>query len=183
MESTMNNNIKIHDKTFSISIPHDQIAPRVQEIGKQISKDYEGKNPVFVGILNGAFMFLADLVRAVDIACEMDFMQISSYGNNKRSSGKINILKDVSRDLTDRDVIIVEDIIETGLSMQALLEHISKLNPRSIKIATFLHKDVVERNFKIDYIAFEIAPEFVVGYGLDYAQAGRNLKDLYKLAD
>src|SRR3989304_7949702 len=179
---TMNNNITIQDKTFSLSISHDQIAGRIQALGAQITQDYSEKRLVFIGVLNGAFIFLADLVRAVDLDCEVDFLQISSYGDETQSSGKITILKDISRDITDRDIIIVEDIIDTGLSMQFLLDHLKALQPRSIRIATFLHKNIAERPFDLDYVAFEIDPEFVIGYGLDYAQLARNLKNVYKLS-
>lgn len=176
-----NEPIIVNGKKFSISIPHTKIETRVQELGKQITNDYAEKKPIFIGVLNGAFMFLSDLVRAVNIDCEIDFMKISSYGNETESSGTIKLSQSVSRCIADRDVIIVEDIVETGNSIDFLLKHLQELNPRSIRIATLLHKNVSKLNFDIDYVGFNIAPEFVIGYGLDYAQEARNLKDIYSL--
>ena len=179
--SAQDQRVTVNKKEFGVSIPHTTIEKRVQELGAQIKKDYEGKTPIFIGVLSGAFMFLADLVRAADMDCEIDFIKIGSYGDSDVSSGKVDLAKGLSRCIADRDIIIVEDIVETGTSMKFLLEHLGQLNPRSIRIVTLLYKNVTELKFDIDYVGFNIAPEFVIGYGLDYAQAGRNLKDIYAL--
>jgi len=173
----------VRDKKFSVSISETDIKEKVSEVASAIRKDYSDKNPIFIGVLNGAFIFMADLVRAVDIDCEMDFIKISSYGNQTRSSGSIKLSKDVSLDLNGRHVIIVEDIIETGRSIKFVKELLAKHNPTSISVATLLHKNVTELETPIDYLGFSIAPEFVIGYGLDFAQAGRALKDIHKLTE
>ena len=176
-----NQRVTVNEKEFTVSIHKKDIIKRIKTLAAQISKDYAGKKPIFVGVLNGAFIFLSDLVREVDLECEIDFIQIVSYGNATSSSGEITVLKDLGCDITDRDVIIVEDIIDSGLSIQFAKELISKANPRSIRIVALLHKNLVKLDFPIDYIGFEIKPEFVIGYGLDYAQAARNLKSIYRL--
>ena len=181
--SNKDSRIMVHEKEFTISISHEEIIKRIKQLAKQISKDYVGKKPIFVGVLNGAFIFLADLVKEVDLEleCEIDFIKISSYGNGTQSSGTVNLVKNTSLQLTDRDVIIVEDIIDSGRSIEFVQNHIANENPRSIRIAALLHKNISALNFPIDYIGFKIQPEFVIGYGLDYAQVGRNLKNIYKL--
>jgi len=128
-------------------------------------------------------MFLSDLVKAVDLHCEIDFLQVSSYEDKTKSSGVITLLKALKSDITDRDVIIVEDIVDSGLSIAYVRDMLQESNPRSIRIATLLDKKLSTLDFPIDYVGFEIAPEFVIGYGLDYNQLGRNLKDIYTLAE
>lgn len=176
-----NKQITVHDKKFAVSITHDEVAQRVRTLGEQISKDYAGKRPIFVGVLNGAFIFLSDLVRATDLDCEIDFIKIASYGDATTSSGTITLSKGLSCDITDRDVIVVEDIVDSGLSLQFVVDLLKKSNPRSIRVAALLDKNLCKLNFPIDYVGFNIKPEFVIGYGLDYAQAARNLKDIYTL--
>jgi hypoxanthine phosphoribosyltransferase len=155
----------------------------VAELGAQITTDYVGKKPVLIGVLNSAFVFLADLARAIDLECTIDFIKVGSYDESTTSAGAVKLIQDIKCSITGRDVIIVEDVIETGLTMQFLIEHLSKANPRSIRIAALLHKNITPLDLPIDYVGFNIAPEFVIGYGLDYAQAARNLKDIYKLAE
>ncbi len=177
--------ITVHDKKFVVSITHDAIAKRVKELAQQINKDYAGKKPVLIAPLKGAFIFLADLARELDakLECEIDFIQIASYGNATTSSGSIELSKALSSSVADRHVIIVEDIVDSGLSIKYAVNLISKSNPQSIRIATFLHKNLCNLDFPIDYVGFNIEPEFVIGYGLDYAQLARNLKDVYKLVE
>ena len=183
--SKNNQQITVYDKEFIVSIHHKDIKKRIKEIAQQISKDYVGKKPIFIGVLNGAFIFLADLVREIDLECELeiDFIKISSYGNSTRSSGTVTLSKDLSSNIIDRDIIIVEDIIDSGLSITFARDYISKANPRSIRIVTLLDKTLSQLGFPIDYVGFKISPLFVVGYGLDYAQRGRDLKSIYELAE
>lgn len=173
--------ITINDKTFKESIPHSAIQKRVKELGQQISEHYAGKKVVVVGVLSGAAIFMADLVREIDGDCVLDFLKVSSYGNATKSSGTLTFSKDVSTDITDCDVIIVEDIIETGLTISYVREHLLKKNPNSVAIATLLNKNLCTLDFPIEYVGFNIPEEFVIGYGLDYAQSARNLKSIYVL--
>lgn len=183
MDNEKKKNITINNKTFSVSIPHAHIQELVKKVAQQISTDYVGKKPVFVGVLNGAFMFLSDLVKEVDPQCEseIDFVKISSYGSSMSSSGNVTIEKGLSRCIKDRDVIIVEDIIDSGRSIKSVRDLIAKENPQSIRIASLLHKRIANPDFPIDYVCLDINPDFVIGYGLDYDQKGRNLKDIYSL--
>ncbi len=152
------------------------INKRIKELGMQISKDYEGKFPLLVCILRGAFMFLADLVRKIDIPMSVDFMAISSYGGKTDSTGQVKILKDLDTSIKNRHVLIVEDIVDTGLTMDAVTRLLSTRKPASLKIASLLDKE--ERRIipiKVDYYGFKVPNEFVVGYGLDYEEKYRNL--------
>ncbi len=152
------------------------INKRIEELGMQISKDYEGKFPLLVCILRGAFMFLADLVRKIDIPMSVDFMAISSYGGKTDSTGQVKILKDLDTSIKNRHVLIVEDIVDTGLTMDAVTRLLSTRKPASLKIASLLDKE--ERRLipiKVDYYGFKVPNEFVVGYGLDYEEKYRNL--------
>ncbi len=158
------------------------IQKRVQEMGAAISKDYLGKKPILISILNGAFMFTADLMRAITIECEIDFFKLSSYGAEKVSSGQVHELKKVDADLEDRHILIVEDIVDTGLSMRYMLDRLQGYNPASLKVVTFLHKyEATRADVPLDYVGFRIPNKFVLGYGLDYGQLGRNLPLLYVL--
>jgi len=159
-----------------ILINESQLQARVVELANQISIDYEGKNPLFVGILKGAFVFLSDLIRHVKIPAHVDFMQVSSYGSGTESSGIVKILKDLDISVEDRHVIIVEDIVDAGVTMQHLLELLSARKPASLAVCTLLDKK--ERRIvdvHLNYVGFEIPNAFVVGYGLDYAEFYRNL--------
>jgi len=167
------------DKTLLISV--EEIQKRVKELGKEISDKLEGKDPIFIGVLNGSFMFMADLLRAVTIDCEMDFIKVRSYVGTK-STGTIQLIKDISADVTDRHVILVEDIIDSGHTIRFMRERILGASPKSVSIATFLIKpDVAETDFSVDFVGFEIPPEFVVGYGLDFNQKLRHLDGVYRL--
>jgi hypoxanthine phosphoribosyltransferase len=175
--------ITINDKQFTISIPQETIIKRIKELAAQITKDYAGQKPIFVCVLKGAFMFFSDLVREVGLYGEIDFIKVSSYGNQTKSSGSIKLVKDLSSKIDGRPVIIVEDIIDTGVTIKFIRDLISRHNPSSIRIASLLDKNLSNLDFAIDYVGFSIKPEFVIGYGLDYAQAGRTLKNIYKLVE
>ena len=162
-------------------ISDQDITKRVKEISNEISGLYCDKNPILIGVLNGSFIFLSDLIRHLNIHCEVDFIKISSY-KGKKSIGKINMTKGLDLDIKNRSVIIIEDIIDSGKSIKFLYDYISNLNPKDIAIISLLAKKSISKlNFKIDFIGFEISSEFVVGYGLDYNQKLRNLKSIYKL--
>ena len=162
-------------------ISYQDISRRVLEISNDISSLYKNKNPILIGILNGSFIFMSDLIRQLNIDCEIDFIKISSY-KGKKSVGRINMTKGLDLDIKDRSVIIIEDIIDSGSSINYLYDYISNLNPRDIAVISLLAKKSISKlNLKIDIIGFEISSEFVVGYGLDYNQKLRNLKSIYKL--
>ena len=153
----------------------------MSEISLEISENFHDTNPVIVSILNGAFVFTADIIRAIDIDCEVDFIKVSSY-RGMNSTGAIKMSKDLSIDIKNRRVIIVEDIIDSGLSIKYLYEHIIKYKPENITIVSLLAKtNNYKLNFNIDIIGFELSSEFVVGYGLDFNQRFRNLKSIFKL--
>lgn len=183
LQGRMQKTITVHDKTFAVSIPREKIEARIKELGTQITRDYKDAEqpPIFIGVLRGAFMFLSDLVKEVDLACEIDFLQVSSYEGITQSTGIITLLKALKSDISGRDVIVVEDIVDTGLSITYVREMLQASNPKSIRIASLLDKKLSHLDFKIDYVGFEIAPEFVIGYGLDYNQQARNLPDIYTL--
>lgn len=160
----------------------DTLRARVEEMGREITSDYAETTPILVSVLNGAFMFTADLMRAIDTDCEIDFIKLSSYGAAKVSSGDVHELKSVDAELRDRDVLIVEDIVDTGLSMEFMKDRLQEYNPASLRVATLLHKPAAtEPDLILDYVGFRIPDLFVIGYGLDYGQLGRNLSDVYIL--
>ena len=174
--------LKINGDTFVPMISERRIKTRIRELARKISKDHRGKVPVFIGILNGSFIFFADLIREITIDCEVDFLKLSSYGDAKISSGNVHLLKDLNCQVEGRDIIIVEDIVDSGLSMKYIHDLITRQNPASFKVVTLLYKPAsVKTNVQLDYVGFTIPPNFVVGYGLDYAQRERNLKSIYKL--
>jgi hypoxanthine phosphoribosyltransferase len=160
-------------------IPEDIIKKRVKELAKEISNDYKEKVPIFIGVLNGSFIFFADLFRELDIDGEVDFIKISSYADETKSSGTVRLIKDISCDVTGRDVIVVEDIIDSGLSMRFLMNRLKESNTNSVKIAALLLKETAKLDFKIDYVGFKIPDRYIIGYGLDLAQKLRNLKSIY----
>lgn len=161
-------------------LAEEDIQQRIKELAAKISEDYQGLCPVFIGVLNGSFLFIADLVRELTIDCEVDFFKLSSYGNATTSSGKIKLRKDIDCHLEGKDVIVVEDIVDSGLSVRYLDEKITDMQPNSLKFVSLLVKwDNAKPNRKIDYVGFSIPREFVVGYGLDFGQKLRNLKNIY----
>ena len=166
----------MHKDVLTILADEDQIRERIAELGRQISADYEGKAPVFVGVLKGCFIFMADLMRACEVDCTVDFMVVSSYGSGTSSTGAVKIVKDLSDDIQGRDVIIVEDILDSGNTLSYLKKYLSGRAPASIRIVTLLDKpDRRTADVMADYIGFTIPDAFVVGYGLDYDQRYRNL--------
>jgi hypoxanthine phosphoribosyltransferase len=176
--------VRANGDTFVTMIGEQRIKARVKQLARQISKDYRGTVPVFIGVLNGSFIFFADLIREVTIDCEVDFLKLSSYGDEKISSGMVKMLKDLNCQVEGREIIIVEDVVDSGLSMEYIKSLIMKENPASFAIVTLLYKkEAVKSALHIDYIGFTIPKDFVIGYGLDYAQKMRNLKDIYKLKE
>ena len=175
----MENKIKLHDKNFRVLISAEEIDKAVTRVAEQLDERYKGRTPIFLGVLSGSFLFLADLVRKVHFDSQMAFVKISSYVGTE-SSGKITQQFGVDFVIEGRDIIIVEDIVETGHSMTYLLDYLKAKNPASITICTLFFKpEKFLYEYKIDYTALSIGNEFIVGYGLDYNQLGRNLKDIY----
>ena len=174
----------IGTEKFVTYLSEEQIQNRIIELGRQLSDDYRTKLPIFIGVLNGSFMFMSDLLKHVQINCEMDFFKLSSYGDEKISSGRVKLVKDLNADITDRHLVIVEDIVDTGLSINYIEEIISEHKPASMKVASLLVKpESLKYDVKIDYIGFKIPNKFVIGYGLDYAQKYRNLRSIYVLSE
>jgi hypoxanthine phosphoribosyltransferase len=164
------------DDVDEILIPEEALGARIRELGRQISRDYEGKEPLLVGILTGAVLFMSDLLRAITIHCQVDFMATSSYADGTTSSGIVRILKDLDQSIEGRHVIVVDDIIDTGLTMDYLLETLKTRYPASLRVCALLDK--VPRRLRyvpLDYRGFEIPDKFVVGYGLDFAGRYRNV--------
>lgn len=165
-------------------ITAEEIDAKLAEIGKQITEDYAGKEVLLVGVLRGAFMVMADLARHIDLPCEFDFMAVSSYGASTQTSGVVRILKDLDEEIEGRHVLIVEDIIDSGLTLNYLIKSLNVRKPASLEIATLLLKEGIQRvPIDVRYTAFSIGPEFVIGYGLDYAGKYRNLPYVGVMAD
>ena len=157
-------------------VGHDVLTARIAELGSQITDDYEGRPPLLLGVLKGAFVFMSDLSRAIDLPVEFDFMAVSSYGSATRSSGVVRILKDLDLDLTDRHVLIVEDIVDSGLTLAYLRKNLAARGPASMEVCALLVKEGLQRvELDLKYVGFTIPPTFVVGYGLDVAERYRNL--------
>jgi len=174
----------IRGERFRKYLTAETLESRLRELGEEMAAEYHDKKPILIGVLNGAFIFLADLMRAMKIDCEVDFLKLSSYGAAKISSGEVRELKTVDADLKGRHVIVVEDIVDTGLSMQFLLEKLALEEPASLRACTLLHKYEATRvDVPLEYVGFRIRNLFVVGYGLDYGQVGRNLADIYILEE
>lgn len=166
-----------------VLLTEEQVIDRIKQIARQIDQDYAGKIPLLVGVLNGAVMVMADLARALSIHADMDWMAVSSYGSGTTSSGVVRILKDLDADVDGRDVIIVEDILDSGLTLSWLLKNLASRKPASLEVFTLLRKpDAIKVSVDPKYVGFDIPNEFVVGYGLDYAQRYRNLRCIGTLA-
>jgi len=173
----------VNDKTFGLSIPEAEIRKRVKAVAQQISRDMEGKNPLLLGVLNGAFIFAADLMREMTIPCEVSFVKLASY-QGTTSTGKVSEVLGINEDLTGRHIIIVEDIVDTGLTMKRMIETLGTRNPASVSVCALLVKpEKLQVELNLKYVALEIPNEFIVGYGLDYDQAGRGLRDIYTLLE
>lgn len=166
----------MHEDLKEIWFDEDQIQDAVKDLGRAISRDYTGKNLLLVGILKGCFVFMADLIRVIAIPCAVDFMSVSSYGSGTESSGAVKIIKDLDLPLENYDVLIVEDILDSGNTLDYVKDILSKRNPRSLKICTMFDKPSRRQvNIQADYVGYEIADEFIVGYGLDYDEKYRDL--------
>jgi len=166
----------MHKDIAAVLFDEEQIRARTLELGSRIAKEYEGKVPVLIGILKGGFMFMADLIRAIDIKMEVDFMAISSYGSGVTSSGAVKIRKDIDVNIEGRHVIVIEDIIDTGLSIRYIRDYLMRHKPSSVKVCVLLNKpEAHAKDLNIDYVGFNVGNEFVVGYGLDYDGLYRNL--------
>jgi hypoxanthine phosphoribosyltransferase len=162
-----------------VLISSEEIEEKVREIGARITEDYRGEKLLLIGILRGAVVVMSDLMRNIDLSCELDFMDISSYGSGTSSSGVVRILKDLEEDITDRHVLIVEDIVDTGLTLSYLVRSLLARKPASLEIFALLSKPSRRRaDLDVKYLGFEVPDEFVVGYGLDYAGSYRNLPDI-----
>ncbi|MBP3756084.1 MAG: hypoxanthine phosphoribosyltransferase [Prevotella sp.] len=175
--------VKIKDKTFKTSISETEIKQRVKELAAKISDDLAGKNPLFLGVLNGSFIFAADLMRMITIPCEISFVKLASY-QGTTSTGKVTEVIGINENLSGRNIVIVEDIIDTGLTMKRMIETLGTRNPASIHICSLLVKpEKLQVDLNIEYAAMEIPNDFIVGYGLDYDQEGRNLRDIYTVVE
>lgn len=175
--------VKIKDKTFKTSIPESQILESIKVVADRINRDMEGKNPLFLAVLNGSFIFAADLMRMITVPSQISFVKLASY-EGTTSTGKITEVFGINEDLTDRHVIIVEDIVDTGLTMKRMIETLGTRNPASVDICTLLVKpDKLQVDLDIKYAAMSIPNQFIVGYGLDYDQEGRGLRDIYTIVE
>ena len=175
--------VKIKDKTFKTSITEEEIKKQVKAVAQQISKDMEGKNPLFLAVLNGSFIFAADLMREMTIPCEISFVKLASY-QGTTSTGKIKEVIGINEDRSGRTVVIVEDIVESGQTMKRMIESLGTRNPASVHICSLFFKpEKLQTELNIDYVAFRIPDDFIVGYGLDYDQQGRELRDVYTIVE
>ena len=175
--------IRIKDKQFKTFITEEQILKEVARVGEEINRDLADANPLFVSVLNGSFMFTADLMKHVSVPCEISFVKLASYAGTS-STGKVKELVGLNDDITGRTIVIVEDIIDTGLTMERLIETLKARNPKEIRIATLLVKpDKLKVDLDINYIALSIPNDFIVGYGLDYDGFGRNYRDIYTVIE
>jgi hypoxanthine phosphoribosyltransferase len=162
-----------------VVVSEEELRSRIAELGKQIADDYQGRSPLLVGVLKGAFVFMSDLARQIDLPLEVDFMAVASYGSSTKTSGIVRIVKDLDIDLTGRDVVLVEDIVDSGLTLRWLRRNLLTRAPASLEVCALLVKTALQRDDPdIKYVGFEIPPEFVVGYGLDAAQRYRNLSEV-----
>tara|TARA_B100001093_G_C26744787_1_gene978333 strand:- start:12 stop:554 length:543 start_codon:yes stop_codon:yes gene_type:complete len=179
----MEDKITVKNKTFELYIKYDAIKASVKKVADNINKDFKNKTPVIIGVLNGSFIFIADLAKELLIDCNISFIKVSSYEKTK-STGKVNSIIGLTEDIKNKDVIIVEDIIDTGNTINNLIDNIADKQPKTISLVTLLFKPKsLIYDIKPDYVAIEIPDYFIIGYGLDYDKYGRNLKNIYKLCD
>ena len=182
MESKNNsvlNEIKLHDKTFLPFIDKKSIEKEIARVAKQINSDYEGKKPLLVGILNGSVLFFSDLLKQINIDCEIAFLRVSSYKGTE-TTGNVKKVLGLDKNIQNKDVIIIEDIVDTGITLEHIYKDLSLSSPASIKIATLLFKPhAYQKNYPVDYVGFKVGNEFLVGFGLDYNELGRNLDEIY----
>ena len=175
--------MKIKDLTFRKTISADKISKKVTSLAQQLNQDYEGKTPLFLPVLNGSFMFAADLLKEIELPCRVSFVKMASYSGTS-SSGQLKTLIGHEESVFNQDIIIIEDIVDTGLTLQKILDDLRNLGARSVEAVALLRKQPArEKNIEVKYVGFDLDTEFVVGYGLDYDGLGRNLRDLYKKVD
>jgi len=175
--------IEVKDKEFEVYIPSSEIQQGVEKIAEEINRDFQGKNPLFLCILNGSFIFAADLLKKINIDCGISFVKLKSYEGTS-TTGVVKTLIGLDENIRDRVVIVVEDIIDTGNTIESLIDQLMALKPAEIKIATLLFKpEAYKKDIKIDYKALEVPNKFLLGYGLDYDGLGRNLVDIYKIIE
>lgn len=177
----METNISVHQKEFELFLAEETIAKRIRLMAIQLNLDYENRNPLFIGVLNGSFLFLADLMKEIDLACETEFIKIASY-HGTNSTGSVKDALGMPQNLKGRDIVIVEDIIDSGLTMKYILSKIYEQEPASVSVCSLLFKpEALKEEIKeLVYVGFEIPNDFVVGYGLDYDGLGRNLNHIYR---
>lgn len=175
--------IKVHDKHFEPFIPEGKIQKEVSRIAKEMNHDLASKDPIFLGILNGAFMFASDLYKQLTFPCQITFLKLASYSGTQ-STGTVKQLIGINRDLKDRVVVVLEDIVDTGVTLETIIRQLSGYQPAEIRVATFLHKpDATIREVELNYVGMKIPNDFILGYGLDYDGYGRNFKEIYRLVD
>lgn len=173
------NVIQVHDKKFKPFIPFEKIEEQTIRIANEINRDLKGQSPLFLSILNGSFMFAADLLKHITLDCEISFVKLASYSGT-RSTENVRQLIGFDEDIYGRTVVVIEDIIDSGLTMERVLEQLEDMGAHDVKVATLLFKpDAFKRNYEVHYKGFDIGNEFIIGYGLDYNRQGRNLKDIY----
>ncbi|HEY9117849.1 MAG TPA: hypoxanthine phosphoribosyltransferase [Roseivirga sp.] len=173
--------VTVHDKSFELFLSEKEIQSRILELGEQISAEYQGRIPLFIGVLNGSFMFASDLMKHISIPTEITFIKVSSY-QGMNSQGKTKELIGLHETIENREVIVVEDIVDTGITMEAIVNQLNDMGAQSVQVASLLLKpECLQRDVQVKYVGFEIPEKFVVGYGLDYDGQGRNLKDIYQL--
>ncbi len=176
-------NLKILDKEFEILIPHSEIQERVKSIANQINQEFENQEVIFLSVLNGAFMFASDLLKEIKVKSKISFVKLASY-QGTTSEGKVKNIIGINEDIKDAIVIVIEDIIDTGLTMEHVIKQLQEYQPKEIKLATLVFKpDTFKAHYDIDYIGMDIPNNFIVGYGLDYNGYGRNYKDIYTLVE
>lgn len=175
--------VQVHDKKFRLFIPENRIQKEVTRIADQMNRDLAGRDPLFLGILNGAFMFASDLYKQLSFPCQITFLKLASYSGTQ-STGSVKQLIGINLDLKDRLVVVLEDIVDTGVTLETIIRQLSGYQPAGIRVATFLHKpDATIKEVKLDYVGMEIPNDFILGYGLDYDGYGRNFKEIYQVME
>ena len=177
----MKKKVRVLDKEFEVSIPSSMIQARIEELAKELNKDMKGTRPVFLGILNGSFMFASDLFKKINFEAQISFLKLASYQGTS-TTGTVKQLIGLNQDIQGQHVIILEDIVDTGITLETIIRQLSGYQPASIKIMTLLYKpEACKQDIKLDYIGFSVPNDFIIGYGLDYNGFGRNLEDIYTL--
>jgi hypoxanthine phosphoribosyltransferase len=175
--------VQVHDRYFKPFIHEEAIQKEVSRLAREMNQDLAGKDPIFLGILNGAFMFASDLYKQLSFPCQITFLKLASYSGTE-STGSVKQLIGINRDLKDRVVVVLEDIVDTGVTLETIIRQLRGYEPEEIRVATFLHKpDATVKEVKLDYVGMEIPNDFIVGYGLDYDGYGRNFREIYQLLE